>query len=231
MYLGRACGCAVGNLGAAGGPAGAARVAVCQLRLLAGGAPAPHKLHIVESNSNTHAARRADHCARRALQRAADRREVVCAMAAGSDALCRGTGFREAEILCPGNAALSFGRTAHGTRAQLFDRRCACPLHVDERVQRLASHGMGFVRAACGECGDFGQRAATRMDAAQHCQYEGADEATRVRIRLVARSHHVPAGLLQVEPVVFFEALRARIGVSQEKQSQLVSEVRHRAGE
>ena len=53
----------------------------------------------------------------------------------------------QAEVLRAGDAALPVRRVAHGTRAQLLDRRCARPLHVDERLQRASSHGMGFVRA------------------------------------------------------------------------------------
>ncbi len=45
------------------------------------------------------------------------------------------------------------GALAHGPRAQLLDRRRARPLHVDERLQRASSHGLGFVRLAGGECG------------------------------------------------------------------------------
>ena len=75
------------------------------------------------------------------------------------------------------------------------------------------------------------QHAAARVDAAQHRQHEGADEAPRFCLRLVARSHHLPARVLPVEPVVLPQAVREGIGVSQEEQGELVSEVRHRAGE
>jgi leucyl-tRNA synthetase len=66
---------------------------------------------------------------------------------------------------------------------------------------------------------------------AQHRQHEGADEAPRLRLRLVARSHYLPARVLPLEPVVLSEALRKRLGLSQEEQSQLVPEVLHRAGQ
>jgi leucyl-tRNA synthetase len=64
-----------------------------------------------------------------------------------------------------GDASLPFRRAAHGARAQLFDRRRAGALHVDERLQRAASHGMGFVRAAGGECGHQEQHSAQGVDA------------------------------------------------------------------
>ena len=115
------------------------------------------------------------------------------------------------EILRARNAALSLGRAAHGTRAQLLHRRRARPLHVDERLQRASSHGLGFVRLARGKCGDPEQHAAARVDAAQHRQHEGADEAPRLRLRLVARSHHLPARILPLEPVVLPQAVRARV--------------------
>ena len=135
------------------------------------------------------------------------------------------------EVLRARNAAVSLGRAAHGTRAQLLHRRRAGPLHVDERLQRASSDGLGLVRLARGECGDSEQHAAARVDAAQHRQHEGADEAPRLRLRLVARSHDLPAGILPLEPVVLPQALRAGIGLSQEEQGELVSEVRDRAGE
>src|SRR3989442_5618369 len=50
--------------------------------------------------------------------------------------------FRSQEILRARDAALSFGRVAYGTRAQLFDRRRSCALHVDARLQRASSHGL-----------------------------------------------------------------------------------------
>ena len=96
---------------------------------------------------------------------------------------------------------------AHGTRAQLRHRRRPGALHVDERLQRASSHGLGFVRPARRERRHLQQHAAARVDAAQHRRHEGADEAPRLRLRLVARSHHLPARLLQVEPVVLHQAV------------------------
>ena len=69
------------------------------------------------------------------------------------------------------------------------------------------------------------------VDAGQHRQDEGADEAPRLCLRLVNRSHHLPARVLPLEPVVLPQVPGARAGVSQEEQGQLVSAVRHRAGQ
>ena len=44
-------------------------------------------------------------------------------------------------------------------------------------------------------------------------------------------SHHLPARLLPLEPVVLPEVPGARAGLSQEEQGELVSGVRHRAGQ
>src|SRR5579863_5307977 len=103
-------------------------------------------------------------------------------MAAGRVTLCRRAPFGEEEVLRSGNAALSLRRAAYGPRAQLFDRRRTCPLHVDEWLQRAASHGMGLVRIAGGECGDFEQHAAARVDIAQYREHEGANEAPGLRL-------------------------------------------------
>ncbi len=88
------------------------------------------------------------------------------------------------------------------------------------------SFGLPAENAAISE-----QHAAARVDAAQHRQHEGADEAPGLRLRLVARSYDLPARLLPLEPVVLPQALRAGLGVSQEEQGELVSEVRDRAGQ
>src|ERR1700756_2866141 len=157
---------------------------------------------------------------------------MVRALAGGPGALRCGTGgFGEEEVLRARNAAVSLRRAAHGARAQLFDRRRAGPLHVDEWLQRASSHGVGFVWLARGKRRDLEQYSAARVDAAQHRQHEGADEAAGLRLRLVARSDHLLARLLPVEPVVLPEALRAGIGVPQEEQGELVPEVRDRAGQ
>ncbi len=80
------------------------------------------------------------------------------------------------------------------------------------------SFGLPAENAAISE-----QHAAARMDAAQHRQHEGADEAPGLCLRLVARSHYLFARVLPLEPVVLPEALRAGNGVSQEEQGELVS--------
>src|SRR6185369_5418041 len=59
-------------------------------------------------------------------------------------ALYAGGQFHQAKILRARNVALSFGGLAHGTCAQLFNRGRSRALHVDERVQRPPSHGMGL---------------------------------------------------------------------------------------
>ena len=156
---------------------------------------------------------------------------MVRALAAGPSSLRRRAGLEQEEVLRAGNAALSLGRAAHGPRAQLLDRRRASPLHVDERLQRAASHGMGFVWLAGGERRDLEQHASARVDLAQHREHEGADEAPGFALRLVARGHDLPAGILPLEPVVLPEAFRARFGVSQEEQGELVPEMRNRAGQ
>src|ERR1035437_5705256 len=104
------------------------------------------------------------------------------ALAERSVALCRRGPLNEAEVLRFGDASLPVGRAAHGTRAQLRDRRCAGSLHVDERLQRASSHGLGFVRVAGGECCYQEQHSAEGMDACEYRGHEGADEAPWVRL-------------------------------------------------
>src|SRR6185369_5232200 len=147
---------------------------------------------------------------RRPLRCPAYREQVVRALAAGLFSLCRGAALDPAEILRARNAALSVGRASYGTRAQLRHRRRPGALHVDERLQRASSYGLGFVRTAGGERRYPEQHAAARVDVTQHRRHEGADETPGLCLRLVARSYHLHAGLLQMEPVVLHQAVRER---------------------
>ena len=156
---------------------------------------------------------------------------MVRALATGRFALSRRVPFDAPEVLRARNAALSFGRAAHGPRAQLRHRRHPRSLHVDERLQRASSHGLGLLWLAGGKRSHPEQHPAARVDASQHRQHEGADEAPGIRLRLVPRSDHLPARLLSLEPVVFLEVLREGTRLSQEEQSELVSEMCHGAGQ
>ncbi len=61
------------------------------------------------------------------------------------------------------------------------------------------------------------------MDLRQHRLHEAADAAARPRDRLVPRSRHLLAGLLQVEPVAVPEDAGARRGLPQTRHGQLGS--------
>ena len=58
-----------------------------------------------------------------------------------------------------------------------------------------------------------------------------ADGSPRPELRLGHRGDNLPAGLLPLEPVVLPAHVRARAGLSQEQQSELVPGVPDRAGE
>src|ERR1019366_1434990 len=94
-----------------------------------------------------------------------------------------------------------------------------------------APHGVGLIRIAGGKCGDQEPAATEGVDAGQHRGDEEADEAPRLRLRLVEGSDDLFAGLLPLEPVVLPEVLREGPGLSQKEPGELVSGVRHRAGE
>ena len=91
------------------------------------------------------------------------------------------------EVLRAGDAAVSLGRAAHGTRAQLLHRRRAGALHVDAGLQRASSHGLGFLRAARGERGHPEPDSAREWTLGNIAKHEGADEAPGLRLRLVER--------------------------------------------
>ncbi len=156
---------------------------------------------------------------------------MVRALAAGPVPVRCRTPLHATEVLRARNAALSLGRAAHGARAQLRHRRRAGSLHVDERLQRAPSHGLGFFRSSGRERGHPEQHPSPRVDAAQHRCHEGADEAPGLCLRLVPRSHHLPARLLQMEPMVLHQAVREGPGLSQKEPGQLVSKMRHGIGQ
>ena len=56
----------------------------------------------------------------------------------------------------------------------------------DAPIQRASPHGMGFVWLARGKRRHLREHSTARVDARQHRQHEGADEAPRLRLRLVA---------------------------------------------
>src|ERR1700691_5047465 len=154
---------------------------------------------------------------RRPLRSPASRSQVVRALGKqSSDLRRRGSRLDKEEVLRTRNAALSLRRTSHGTRAQLCHRRRPGPLYVDEGPPRAPSHGLGLVRFASGKCGHSEQHSAAPVDPRQHCQDEGADESPRLCLPLVPRSHHLPARLLPLEPVVLSQVLRKRLGLPQE---------------
>ena len=90
-----------------------------------------------------------------------------------------------AEILRGRDASLSERPPAHGPRAQLRDRRRAGALHVDARLQRAASDGLGCVRLARGK---RGHQAAARIRASgrisEDRRNEAADASHGVQLRL-----------------------------------------------
>ena len=64
---------------------------------------------------------------------------------------------------------------------------------------------------------------------AEHRRHEDADEAPRLRLRLVEGARHLPARVLPLEPVVLPQVPGARPRLPQEQQGELVPRVRNRA--
>ena len=75
------------------------------------------------------------------------------------------------------------------------------------------------------------QRAAARVDPAEHRGHEEDPPPLRLQLRLGPRSLHLRARILPLEPVVLPADAGARPGLSQEGAGQLVPQVRHRAGQ
>src|SRR5947207_575508 len=85
---------------------------------------------------------------------------------------------------------------------------------------------MGRVWLTGRERRDQERRAPSRLDAAQYRGDEGAASTLQLRLRLVARSIHVRAGVLPLESVVLPEDVRTRHRLSEEQQGELVSRLR-----
>ncbi len=141
----------------------------------------------------------------------------------------RAAHHRQAQVLLPGDAALSQRPAAHGPRAQLLHRRRARALHVDARLQRPAPHGLGRLRSARRKRRPQEQHAAARVDARQH----RADEACRC-----AASASATTGRTEVTTCLpdyyrwnqwfFLKMFERGPRLPQTEQGQLVPRVRHR---
>ncbi len=157
---------------------------------------------------------------------------MAAALGCGPRNVCgRARNLRQAQVLRAGDAALPQRPVAHGTRAQLLHWRRARPPHVDARLQRAASHGVGCLWAAGRERRAQAQYPSARVDALEHRRHEGADGAARPGLRLGHRGHHLPARVLPLEPVVLPPHVREGPGLPQKEQGELVPGVRHRAGQ
>src|SRR6476660_8388757 len=154
---------------------------------------------------------------------------MVCPMAERPIAISRRSQLQTAQVLRSRDAALSLRCAPYGTRTQLLHRRRFSATHVDARLQRASSHGMGLLRTSRGKRRHSEQHPAARLDSRQYRQHESSDEASGFCLRLGPRSYNLLAGLLSLESVVLSAALSAWVGVSQKKQSQLVSAVRYGA--
>src|SRR6185503_9284325 len=132
-------------------------------------------------------------------------------------------GGGEAEVLLPVHVPLPLGEAAHGPRAQLHHRRRAHALPPHARLQRAAADGLGRVRPARGKRGDGEPRAAGEVDLRQHRLHEVAAAEPRLRARLDARSRHLQAGLLQVEPVAVHAPVQEGHRVQEDRRGELGS--------
>ena len=123
------------------------------------------------------------------------------------------------------------GPRARRPRPQLHHRRRDGAHEADARLQRAAPVRLGRVRPAGGERRDQDRHAPRDVDARQHRPHERAAAAARHQLRLGARDRDLPARLLQVQPVDLPEDVRARAGVPQALDGQLVPGRQHRAGQ
>ncbi len=135
------------------------------------------------------------------------------------------------EVLLPGDVRLSIGPRARRARPQLHHRRRDGTHEADARLQRAASLRLGRIRPAGGERRDQDRHAPRGVDAREHRPHEGAAAAPGHQLRLAARDRDLPARVLQVQPVDLPEDVRARPGLPQALDRQLVPELQHGAGQ
>ena len=134
-----------------------------------------------------------------------------------------------AEVLLPRDVRVPVRARARRPRPQLHHRRRDGAHQADARLQRAAPVRLGRVRPAGGERRDQDRHASRDVDARQHRPHEGAAAAARHQLRLGARDRDLPARLLQVQPVDLPEDVRARAGLPQALDGQLVPGRQHRA--
>ncbi len=143
--------------------------------------------------------------------------------------------IREAQVLLPRLLPVSLGRRSlGGPLPQLRPHRRRLALQAHERLQRAPPDGLGRLRAAGGELRHQDGRPPARDDEAQHRQLPPPDGPDRPLVRLVARDHQLPPGLLPLDAVVLPAAVRARPCVPRHRAAVVVpggqDDPRQRAG-
>ncbi|MNY30062.1 hypothetical protein D3C86_1641480 [compost metagenome] len=131
----------------------------------------------------------------------------------------------------PVDVPLPERQAAHGPRAQLHHRRRdrALPAHAGQ--ERAAADGLGRLRHAGGKRRDAEPGRPRRLDLRQHRLHEDPAEEPGPGHRLVARSHHLQAGLLPLGAVAVHPPVREGRDLPQERHRQLGPGGPDRAGQ
>ena len=137
----------------------------------------------------------------------------------------------QAEILLSRDVPLSLRPRPHGPRPQLLDRRRHRPPEAHGRRERPSSHRLGRPGHAGRERGHQARHAPPDLDPRECRPHADAAQAHGHQLRLEPRGQHLPARLLQVEPVDLPAHARARPGLPQGELGQLVLAVPDRPGQ
>ncbi len=151
-----------------------------------------------------------DECSRGRTLRSTRDRARVAETLAGKRRVRRQARPRQEEVLRAGDVPLSVGAPAHGPRAQLHDGRRGRARAPHAGLRGAVPDGLGRVRAAGGERRDQGQGASARLDAVEHRAHARAVRRARPLLRLVARAHHLRAGLLRARAAHLHRDVEAR---------------------
>lgn len=139
-------------------------------------------------------------------------------------------GPEQREVLFSDHAPLSVGRPAHRPLVRDDSQRRGRALSPHVGLQRLLSHRLRRLWPAGRERGHQARRPPPHLDAGQHRQHAPPTALHGRDVGLGPRGGELRPGILQVDPVVFPEAVRHGPGLQGVRAGGLVPHLQHHLG-